>query len=231
MAYFKYNKRIAAIYYNKNVKGGNKLEKVVEIRAKDEEEAIKIAISEYKIDSDDEISAEEIKKAKNILGFIKSDGIFKITIKEGKKREIKEKTEKLLALMGLDIGVEVENIEKNSYKINLNGPDNGIIIGKKGKTLNSFEYLMGYIIKGVKLEIDVEEFKEKREATLRELAKKMVEKVISSEKAVKLNPMPPRERRIIHEVVNQYEGIDTYSEGKDPNRYIVIRKKKENEDI
>ena len=59
----------------------------------------------------------------------------------------------------------------------------------------------------------------------------MVDKVITTEKAVKLNPMPPRERRIIHEVVNQYESIDTYSEGKDPNRYIVIRKKKENEDV
>ncbi len=207
------------------------MEKIVEIRAKDEEEARKSAIAEYKIDSDAEITVEEIKKAKNILGFIKSDGIYRITIKEGKKSEIKEKTEKLLELMGLDIGVGVENIEKNSYKINLNGPDNGIIIGKKGKTLNSFEYLMGYLVKGVKLDVDVEEFKEKREATLRDLAKKMVEKVISSEKAVKLNPMPPRERRIIHEVVNQYEGIDTYSEGKDPNRYIVIRKKKENEDV
>ena len=207
------------------------MEKIVEIRAKDEEEARKSAIAEYKIDSDAEITVEEIKKAKNILGFIKSDGIYRITIKEGKKSEIKEKTEKLLELMGLDIGVEVQNIEKNSYKINLNGPDNGIIIGKKGKTLNSFEYLMGYLVKGVKLDVDVEEFKEKREATLRDLAKKMVEKVISSEKAVKLNPMPPRERRIIHEVVNQYEGIDTYSEGKDPNRYIVIRKKKENEDV
>ena len=60
----------------------------------------------------------------------------------------------------------------------------------------------------------------------------MVEKVLATDKAVKLNPMPPRERRIIHEVVNQFEdkGIDTYSEGKDPNRYIVIRKKKQDAD-
>lgn len=54
----------------------------------------------------------------------------------------------------------------------------------------------------------------------------MAEKAIQTEKAVKLNPMPPRERKIIHEIINKYEELDTYSEGKDPKRYIVIRKKK-----
>lgn len=207
------------------------MEKVYEVKAKDIEEAKKTAITEYGIDSRFEIIAEEIKKSKNILGFIKSDGVYKITVVDGKKEELQKKLSKLIELMGLDITVDILSDETNCYKVNLNGPDNGIIIGKKGKTLNSFEYLMGYLVRGAKIEIDVEEFKEKREATLRDLAKKMVDKVITTEKAVKLNPMPPRERRIIHEVVNQYESIDTYSEGKDPNRYIVIRKKKENEDV
>lgn len=210
------------------------MENIWEIKAKDEEEAKKIATEKYKIESDSEIIVEELKKSKNILGFIKSDGIYKITVKSnGIKKEIKEKADKLISLMGLTLSTEVISEEKNIFRVNINGADNGIVIGKKGKTLNSFEYLLNYMVRGARIEVDVEEFKEKREQTLRELAQKMVEKVLATDKAVKLNPMPPRERRIIHEVVNQYEdkGIDTYSEGKDPNRYIVIRKKKQDADV
>ena len=58
------------------------------------------------------------------------------------------------------------------------------------------------------------------------LGKKMAEKALKSNKAVRLNPMPPRERKIIHEVVNKYQELDTYSEGRDPKRYIVIKRKK-----
>lgn len=210
------------------------MENIWEIKAKDEEEAKKIAIEQYKIADGSEIIIEELKKSKNILGFIKSDGLYRVIVKiNSLKSEIKEKADKLISLMGLNLSTEVIFQEKNLYKININGVDNGIVIGKKGKTLNSFEYLINYMVRGARIDVDVEEFKEKREQTLRELAQKMVEKVLATEKAVKLNPMPPRERRIIHEVVNQYEdkGIDTYSEGKDPNRYIVIRKKKQDADV
>jgi spoIIIJ-associated protein len=210
------------------------LENIWEIKAKDEEEAKQIAIDQYKIESGSEIIVEELKKSKNIFGFIKSDGLYRVTVKiNNLKAEIKEKADKLISLMGLNLSTEVIPQDKNLYKININGVDNGIVIGKKGKTLNNFEYLLNYMVRGARIDVDVEEFKEKREQTLRELAQKMVEKVIITDKAVKLNPMPPRERRIIHEVVNQFEdkGIDTYSEGKDPNRYIVIRKKKQDADV
>ena len=210
------------------------MENIWEIKAKDEEEAKKIAIEQYKIEAGSEIKVEEIKKAKSIFGFIKSDGIYRITVLSNSLiKEIKEKADKMISLMGLTLSTEVLYGEKNFYKVNINGADNGIVIGKKGKTLNNFEYLLNYMVRGARIEVDVEEFKEKREQTLRELAQKMVEKVLATDKAVKLNPMPPRERRIIHEVVNQFEdkGIDTYSVGKDPNRYIVIRKKKQDADV
>jgi len=67
---------------------------------------------------------------------------------------------------------------------------------------------------------------EKRNETLRILAKRMAEKVSKYGKTVRLNAMPPRERKIIHEVVNKYPDLDTYSEGRDPKRYIVIKKKR-----
>lgn len=155
-----------------------------------------------------------------------------IDIKEVKKDKkdisetIQKKAEELLENIGLVLKVEVDRLSDRNYLVNLYGEDNGIIIGKKGKTLNSFEYLLNSIMKDYRIEVDVEGFKAKRTETLRELGKKMVEKALKSGKPVRLNPMPPRERKIIHEVVNKYQELDTYSEGRDPKRYIVIKRKK-----
>lgn len=155
-----------------------------------------------------------------------------IDIKEVKKDKkdisetIQKKAEELLENIGLVLKVEVDRLSDRNYLVNLYGEDNGIIIGKKGKTLNSFEYLLNSIMKDYRIEVDVEGFKAKRTETLRELGKKMAEKALKSGKQVRLNPMPPRERKIIHEVVNKYQELDTYSEGRDPKRYIVIKRKK-----
>ncbi len=155
-----------------------------------------------------------------------------IDIKEVKKDKkdisetIQKKAEELLENIGLVLKVEVDRLGDRNYLVNLYGEDNGIIIGKKGKTLNSFEYLLNSITKDYRIEVDVEGFKAKRTETLRELGKKMAEKALKSGKPVRLNPMPPRERKIIHEVVNKYQELDTYSEGRDPKRYIVIKRKK-----
>ena len=147
-------------------------------------------------------------------------------VKENREKEIIEASQELLNKMGLELEVEILRLEGRNCVINLYGEDTGIIIGKKGKTLNSYEYLLNTLIKDVRIDVDVEGFKEKRNVTLRDLARKMAEKAMKTTKPIKLNPMPPRERKIIHEVVNKYLELDTYSEGKDPKRYIVIRRKK-----
>ncbi|MDD7409948.1 protein jag [Fusobacterium gastrosuis] len=146
--------------------------------------------------------------------------------KDEKEIEIIEKTKILLERMSLNFEIEIKKLKEKSYVVNLIGEDNAIIIGQKGKTLNSFEYLLNSLVKDCRIEVDVEKFKEKRNETLRALAKKMAEKVLKTNKTVRLNAMPPRERKIIHEVVNKYPNLDTYSEGRDPKRYIVIKKKK-----
>lgn len=143
-----------------------------------------------------------------------------------KVADIIEKTKELIENMGLNLDVEFLKMDGKNYVINLSGEDKGIIIGKKGKTLNSFEYLLNSLIKDARVDIDVEGFKEKRTDTLVELANKMAMKAIKTKRVVRLNPMPPRERKIIHEIVNQYPELDTFSEGRDPKRYIVIKRKK-----
>lgn len=194
----------------------------------------------YKVEVSREVEAEEIK-----ISGPEKDEVVKTTekseinieaeqekkeskkeLKENREKEIIKTSQELLNKMGLELEVEILRLEGRNCVINLYGEDNGIIIGKKGKTLNSYEYLLNTLIKDVRIDVDVEGFKEKRNVTLRDLARKMAEKAMKTTKPIKLNPMPPRERKIIHEVVNKYSELDTYSEGKDPKRYIVIRKKK-----
>lgn len=197
----------------------------------------------YEIEIDKSLKAEvkevkktEIKVEKEIVKETetkkKQDVEVKSEVKETKKERkdatnmIKAKAEELLENIGLVLDVEVDRINDRNYLVNLYGEDNGIIIGKKGKTLNSFEYLLNTLMKEYRIEVDVEGFKAKRTETLRELGKKMAEKALKTTKPVRLNPMPPRERKIIHEVINRYPELDTYSEGRDPKRYIVIKRKK-----
>ena len=142
------------------------------------------------------------------------------------EKEITEKVSFFVEKMKLDIKFKLKRIKERVYIIEFFGKDNALVIGQKGKTLNSFEYLLNSMIKNCRIEIDVERFKEKRNETLRILAKRMAEKVSKFGKTVRLNAMPPRERKIIHEVVNKYPDLDTYSEGRDPKRYIVIKKKR-----
>ncbi len=201
---------------------------VVEIKAMTKEEAIQRALKICEAKIEQIVKVEEKIKSKSFLGLFKKEGLFEIEIKKEKEVEtyVMEKAQEILDYMGLNLQMEILKSSDHFVLLNLYGEDNGIIIGKKGKTLNSFEYLLNSLIKNVKVEVDVEGFKEKRANTLRDLARKMSEKALKTDKAIKLNPMPPRERKIIHEIVNKYEDLDTYSEGRDPKRYIVIKKKR-----
>lgn len=174
---------------------------------------------EKKSDKEKEVKIEkEIKKEEDIVKVEKNT--------DYKANEIFDKAKMLLEQMSIELDIEVKRIKEKSYLLNLTGKDNAIIIGQKGKTLNSFEYLLNSLIKDCRIEVDVENFKEKRNETLRALGKKMAEKVLKTGKTIRLNAMPPRERKVIHEVINKYSNLDTFSEGRDPKRYIVIKKKK-----
>ena len=165
------------------------------------------------------VKTEKVEKSEKV------EKIEKLAHTEQEK-EISEKVAFFVEKMKLDIKYKIRRVKERLYVVEFFGKDNALIIGQKGKTLNSFEYLLNSMIKNCRIEIDVERFKEKRNETLRILAKRMAEKVSKYGKTVRLNAMPPRERKIIHEVVNKYPDLDTYSEGRDPKRYIVIKKKR-----
>ena len=127
------------------------------------------------------------------------------------------------------IDVRIVNIKKennNKYLVILDGKDMRFLIGEKGNTLNSFEYLLSTTrqFKNIKIVVDSNNYKEKREKSLRDLARKKGKAVLATGNAIKLNPMSARERKIIHEEVSFMKGLQTESVGEEPKRYLVIRK-------
>lgn len=143
----------------------------------------------------------------------------------------KEFIDTLLANMEITADVEVVTTRKSDRQININGDEAGVLIGHHGDTLEALQYLTNLAANKreedesrdyVHITVDVENYRSKREATLRSLARRMASKVQKNGKSVMLEPMSPYERRIIHSEVQGIEGVSTNSIGVDSNRRVVI---------
>ena len=125
------------------------------------------------------------------------------------------------------LDIKIIDIKKvgDRYIVNLDGKYMRYLIGEKGSTLNSFEYLLTSvkIFKNIKVIIDSNNYKESREKVLRNLARKQGKKVQETGRLIKLNPMSARERKIIHEEISYMKGLKTESQGEEPKRYLVIK--------
>ena len=126
------------------------------------------------------------------------------------------------------LNVSIKSIQNRNgrYIVNLEGKDIRYLIGENGTTLNSLEYLIGTMVKNVKVVIDSNGYKNKREESLRALARKKGEKVLETGNSIKLNPMSARERKIIHEEISFMKELETQSVGEEPKRCLVIKKKR-----
>ena len=139
---------------------------------------------------------------------------------------LKDITEK----MGLNLGFSVKAGYDVVY-IEMDGKDSGTIIGKRGQTLDSIQYLTSLVInkdrdKYIKVVIDAENYRAKRQKTLEQLANRLAAKVVKTKKYVRLEPMNPYERKIIHATLQQNPDVSTRSEGEEPYRRVVIELKK-----
>ena len=127
---------------------------------------------------------------------------------------------------------QVYNEEEQELSLNLEGDDMGILIGKRGQTLDSLQYLVSLIVnKGtegyLRVKLDTENYRERRKETLETLAKNIAYKVKRTKRPVSLEPMNPYERRIIHAAIQNDKYVTTRSEGEEPFRHVVIALKKE----
>ena len=129
------------------------------------------------------------------------------------------------------LSLKIVNISKEGerYVVNVDGKDIRYLIGEKGSSLNAIEYLLTSVktLKNIKVVIDSNNYKDKREEALRELARKKGKKVLDSGRNVKLNPLSARERKIIHEEISFIKGLKTESVGEEPKRYLVIKRIKD----
>ncbi|MDY2987250.1 MAG: RNA-binding cell elongation regulator Jag/EloR [Peptoniphilus sp.] len=144
----------------------------------------------------------------------------------------REFLDKVLNSLGIETDLDI-NFENNVLKVEIKGDEEklGIVIGKRGVTLDSIQYLLSLIVNKntdeyVRVQLDSSGYRQKREDTLKDLAQKMASKVLKTGRNIKLEPMNAHERKIIHEALQEYEGVITHSEGKDPYRKVVIQKER-----
>ena len=202
------------------------------VSAKTVEEAVAKAVAELGAPSAQDIEYTVLEEAKKGLFGIGAAPA-KISASYVVKGEYLalEFVQKLVANMGLDLTVTLSEGNNDDKLINIDGENAGVLIGHHGDTLDSLQYLAnlaankkedGVKREYVKITVDVEGYRAKREMTLRALARRMAEKVLKYKKSVMLEPMNPYERRIIHSEIQNIEGVSTNSIGSDNNRKIVI---------
>lgn len=138
----------------------------------------------------------------------------------------KEFLEKLMKEMGLDVEVKVATNADSVY-VDLDGKDTGTVIGKRGQTLDAVQYLTSLVVnKGedeyIRVIVDAEGYRAKREATLEKLAYRLAEKSVKTGRSVRLEPMNPYERKVIHTTLQTVPSVTTRSEGNEPYRRVVI---------
>jgi spoIIIJ-associated protein len=198
--------------------------------AKTVEEALQEALEELKA-TEKEVEYEVIEEAsKGLFGLIGTkEAKIKVVLKNDPEETADKFLDGILKGMGI-IALHDISMEDDIMKIeinNISSSDMGILIGKRGNTLDSIQYLLSLAINKdrenyLKVLLDAEGYRAKREETLKRLAKKMAEKAKYSKRPVKLEPMNPYERRIIHSALQEFDGVSTYSEGNEPYRRVVI---------
>jgi len=201
--------------------------KKVEISAKTVDEAIKIALKQLEL-QENEVNIEILEQpSKGFLGFLGNKNA--VVSVEEKFNHIKyTKTFLENIFKSMDLKVKIDVVENNEYiTFNLTGDDLGILIGRRGDTLDSLQFLTNLAVnknnlQRKKLILDVEGYRNRREETLISLANRLSEKVRRTDRKVILEPMSPHERRIIHVALQNNIYISTYSEGDEPYRKVVI---------
>ena len=194
------------------------------------EEAVKAALEELKAERND-VEIEVINEpSKGLFGLIGSKNAkVKVTVTNGPEEAASKFFDVLLKKMDISADYEVSSSD-DVLKVDItriSEDDKGIIIGKRGKNLDEIQFLLNLIVnKGrqnyIRVVFNVEDYRAKREETLRRLANKMADKCRYYKRKVRLEPMNPYERRIIHSTLQEQNDIITYSEGEEPFRKVVI---------
>lgn len=207
----------------------------IEISAKTVSDAITEACQKFSVTSD-RLEYEVVQEnSSGFLGINAKPAIIKARVKEEEKTiDIKAKNFLSDVFNSMNMAVVIEaayDETENTLDIELSGDEMGVLIGKRGQTLDSLQYLVSLVVNKdsddyIRVKLDTENYRQRRKETLENLAKNISYKVKRTRRPVSLEPMNPYERRIIHSALQNDKYVTTHSEGEEPYRKVVVTLKK-----
>ena len=204
----------------------------LEFQAKTLDDAITEACRTLSVTSD-MLDYEVIEEGSNgFLGLHAKNAVIKAKVKDSVQDRVSTFLYDVLNAMNLSANITLKYDEDSKeMDIDISGDDMSVLIGKRGQTLDSLQYLASLVAnKGteeyIRVKVDTENYRERRKKTLENLAKNMAFKVKRSRRPISLEPMNPYERRIIHSALQDDKFVTTYSEGEEPYRHVVVAMKK-----
>ena len=199
-----------------------------EFSAKTVNEALTNALIEFGTTSD-KVEYEVIEKeSSKMLGLFTKPARIRVCMKMTYEDVAKDFLQKVFDAMNMSVEIQIiYSEEENLMTIDLSGDEMGILIGKRGITLDSLQYLVSLVVNRnvenyIKVKLDTENYRERRRETLENLAKNLAHKVKRTHRPVYLEPMNPYERRVIHSTLQRDKYVETHSEGDEPYRKVVI---------
>jgi spoIIIJ-associated protein jag len=193
-------------------------------------DAISKAMEKFSV-SEDRLDIQVLDEgSKGFLGIGAKDYVIqarKVVVKED---IIRDYIKKIYACMDIDVEVEVTGRE-DTLLVDIKGEEASVLIGRHAESLDALQTIVNIVLsketgEHTRVILDIENYRSRREESLISYAKKMAQKVISRRRSIKLDPMNPYERRIIHSALQENDKITTFSEGEDPNRRIVLALKR-----
>ena len=204
----------------------------IEISAKTVDDALTEASVKLGTTSD-KLEYEVIEKGSSgFLGIGSKNAVIKVKVKTSVEDEVRNFLVQVFSAMEMEVEISIKVNEADKFiDVELKGPDMGVLIGKRGQTLDSLQYLKNLAINKhsenyFKVKIDTEDYRNRRKETLENLARNIAYKVKRTKRAYPLEPMNPFERRIIHSALQNDKYVTTHSEGDEPYRHVVVTLKK-----
>lgn len=204
----------------------------IEVSAKTVDDAITEASIKLGTTSD-KIEVEVIEKGSTgFLGIKSKPAIIKARKKNDTVDNIREFLENVFSAMNMEVTIDIKKAEDDKvYEVEISGKEMGLLIGKRGQTLDSLQYLTNLAVNKhsdgyIKVKLDTEDYRQRRKDTLENLAKNIAYKVKRTKRPVSLEPMNPFERRVIHSALQGDRYVETHSEGEEPFRHVVVTLKK-----
>ena len=205
----------------------------VEFSAKTVNDAIIEACQKFTVASD-KLEYEVLEEGSSgFLGIGSKPAVIKARVKSSVADTAKEFLNSVFEAMNMIVVSDVKYDEnERTMDIELSGDEMGVLIGKRGQTLDSLQYLVSLVVNKdtedyIRVKVDTENYRQRRKETLENLAKNISFKVKRTKRAVSLEPMNPYERRIIHSALQNDKYVTTHSEGNDPYRHVVVTIKRE----